>query len=326
MNYRTLHNYGIQPFPTSPSKSSKSIQPPAKRARISEAKKAEKSSGASQAITLVDEEEEDILEDSVQVGKKSNAAGKRKWWWKFFSTTTLTTTWESGRGNKKKVLKDENYDCLLCTKFFRKASVLKGSTSALSSHIEVAHKRTEEGVDNSAVKQEGAMDQFVKGPKEIPPFEEALLSWIIDTNQPFTCTEKETFTDLMKAAGYSGIIKKGDTIKERIMDRLAATEFHLYNLFARTCSTCAISLDGWTSENSLSIFAIIATWADEDMKIYQAVIEFGEIEGSHSGQNLAMILYKAGKKLNINHKILSITGDNASNNDTCARHFHDLLS
>jgi hypothetical protein len=37
-------------------------------------------------------------------------------------------------------------------------------------------------------------------------------------------------------------------------------------------------------------------------------------------------VYKRGKKLKILHKIISITRDNASNNDTCARHLYKMLS
>jgi len=41
---------------------------------------------------------------------------------------------------------------------------------------------------------------------------------------------------------------------------------------------------------------------------------------------LAYYVYKRCKKLGILHKIISLTGDNASNNDTAARHLHKKLS
>jgi hypothetical protein len=66
-------------------------------------------------------------------------------------------------------------------------------------------------------------------------------------------------------------------------------------------------------------------WAGPDMKIYQACLDFIEIKGAHSGRNLAQIVYKRGKKLGILHKIISLTGDNAKNNDTCARHLHKMI-
>jgi hypothetical protein len=67
-------------------------------------------------------------------------------------------------------------------------------------------------------------------------------------------------------------------------------------------------------------------WAGPDMTIYQACLDFVEINEAHSGKNLAKIVYNRAKELNILGKIISLTGDNAGNNDTCARHLHKLLS
>jgi hypothetical protein len=74
------------------------------------------------------------------------------------------------------------------------------------------------------------------------------------------------------------------------------------------------------------MLAINSTWASLDMKIYKACLNFIKIQGTHLGKNLAQLVYKRGKKLKILHKIISITRDNASNNDTCARHLYKILS
>ena len=93
-----------------------------------------------------------------------------------------------------------------------------------------------------------------------------------------------------------------------------------------TCVTIAISFDGWSSQNDISILDMNGHWADENMKIYHACLDFVEIPGTHSGKNLANLVYKRAKQLGILHKIITITGDNAKNNDTCARHSHSILS
>jgi hypothetical protein len=62
------------------------------------------------------------------------------------------------------------------------------------------------------------------------------------------------------------------------------------------------------------------------MVVYKACFDFIEIKGTYLGENLAYYVYKRYKKLGILHKILTITGDNASNNDTTARHLHKKLS
>ena len=73
------------------------------------------------------------------------------------------------------------------------------------------------------------------------------------------------------------------------------------------------------------MFAMNGKWAGPDMKIYQACLDFIEIKGNYSGKNLAKLVFNRGKKLNVLHKIISLTGDNASNNDTCARHLHKMM-
>jgi hypothetical protein len=47
---------------------------------------------------------------------------------------------------------------------------------------------------------------------EIPPFKEALVNWIIETCQPFTITETESYKVIIKAAGYYNNIIKADTL------------------------------------------------------------------------------------------------------------------
>jgi hypothetical protein len=74
------------------------------------------------------------------------------------------------------------------------------------------------------------------------------------------------------------------------------------------------------------MLAINGSWAGPNMKVYKACLNFIEIEGSYSGENLVYYIYKRYKKLGILHKILTLTGDNASNNNTAARYLYKKLS
>jgi hypothetical protein len=93
----------------------------------------------------------------------------------------------------------------------------------------------------------------------------------------------------------------------------------------QTCTTLAISFDGWTSTNNLSIFAINGKWAGPDIKIYQVCLDFIKIKGNHSGKNLAKIVFKRGKQFNVLYKIISLTGDNTSNNNTCICYLYKIM-
>jgi hypothetical protein len=75
-------------------------------------------------------------------------------------------------------------------------------------------------------------------------------------------------------------------------------------------------LDGWTSSNDISFLAVIGHWLTEDFVYKEVVLEFKEIEGSKSGENMGRIVLDLLYELDIECKLISITGDNASNNET----------
>ena len=52
-----------------------------------------------------------------------------------------------------------------------------------------------------------------------------------------------------------------------------------------------ISFDLWTSPNCLEILSVIAHFIDKTGKCRMAVLAFREVEGEHSGENMADILH-----------------------------------
>jgi hypothetical protein len=75
-------------------------------------------------------------------------------------------------------------------------------------------------------------------------------------------------------------------------------------------------LDVWISEHQLSILGVIGYWITLDFEKREELLEFTEIYGSHSGENLAETLLVMLKELEIVLKLLTITADNAGNNGT----------
>jgi len=130
---------------------------------------------------------------------------------------------------------------------------------------------------------------------------------------------------MIRSVGYTRKIVKGDVIVDRVAQKLIVSERDLLSLLECTCTIVVILFDGWTSTNNLSMFAMNGKWAGPDMKIYQACFDFIKIKGAYSGKNLAKIVFSRGKKLGILYKIISLTRDNAKNNDTCARYLYRMM-
>jgi hypothetical protein len=123
----------------------------------------------------------------------------------------------------------------------------------------------------------------------------------------FAVTESWWFKRMIRAGGVTDQIPGGDTAKNKIKNRMKDVEQDIDQSLAITASTVAVSLDGWTSQNSFPMIAVNATWLDDHFKQHQACIEFIEIDSSHSGENLASIVYSTLKKFNICQKLLTIT-------------------
>ena len=93
--------------------------------------------------------------------------------------------------------------------------------------------------------------------------------------------------------------------KERIRLRLHSS-----------CSKIHVSLDIWTSPNTIPILAIIAHYISEDNKLESSLLALKEIEDSHKGDNIAPIIEAELAEWGIISKLGYLQMDNASNNDT----------
>jgi hypothetical protein len=96
---------------------------------------------------------------------------------------------------------------------------------------------------------------------------------------------------------------------------------------AATCKTIALSLDIWTSKNHLPILYIIGHWVTEEFEYREKVLlEFTELRGAHSGENLAVAVRTTLRELDLEYKLTAITGDNASNNEVMASELFNTLN
>lgn len=70
---------------------------------------------------------------------------------------------------------------------------------------------------------------------------------------------------------------------------------------------------------------IIGHWISPEFEKRDELLEFAEINGPHSGENLAEVVLKMLDELDIAPKLLTITGDNAGNNGTLCDSLHGQL-
>jgi hypothetical protein len=76
------------------------------------------------------------------------------------------------------------------------------------------------------------------------------------------------------------------------------------------------TVDLWTSPNSLAIIGVIAHYIAENGELQQSVLALREIDGRHTGTNMADCIMEVINEYGIASKVGYFVMDNADNNDT----------
>jgi hypothetical protein len=88
----------------------------------------------------------------------------------------------------------------------------------------------------------------------------------------------------------------------------------------------SIALDCWTSPFNQAFMAISCYFIDDDWHYQEVLLGFEPLHGRHSGANLSTVLLAILEKHNILDRILAVTTDNASNNNTLVSELQKSLS
>jgi len=214
-------------------------------------------------------------------------------------------------------MNDRLISCKRCM-WSTKDSVRHNTTSNMIRHLLVGHKISLDSSSNhstpfpsvSSVSQEQNKDAM-------KTFEKNLIRWIVAEDMAFSCIESPFFQQMISGIpGISMLFTSRNTLTSQISVEFELDRVQLVEELAISSQTIALSLDGWTSNNNVSILAVIGYWLTEDFVYNEAVLEFAEIEGSKTGENMGGMVLDLLKELDIESKLLSITADNVFNNET----------
>ena len=115
------------------------------------------------------------------------------------------------------------------------------------------------------------------------------------------------------------------TLRQWLIDDFNLQPAQLKEESRVNCKTIALSLDVWTSKNHLPILGVIGHRVTEDFDYQERVLEFSELLGPHSGEILATAVEEMLIELDLEPKLITISGDNASNNERMVSQlFQDL--
>ena len=231
------------------------------------------------------------------------------WTLQHFWVTVLDTRWSRKGGPPR------NGRLLICKRcsWSSTDSARHGSTSNLLTHLQSRHRINAGSVAPLADSAVPTLDRFVRPQVDA---EQALIQWVVQTRQPFIVVEHPAFKAIFQAVKADLPIKSADTLYNRVENKFVHGRDHLKQELGANCQTIALSLDVWTSEHQLAILGVIGHWITPAFDKREELLEFIEIQGPHSGENLAEIVLTMLDELVIASKLVTITGDNAGNNAT----------
>lgn len=136
-------------------------------------------------------------------------------------------------------------------------------------------------------------------------------------NQPFSTAQQKPFKELLNTLNPDAKIVSDKTIRADLLKEYEKKFNDLKHEIIEIPGKISITLDGWTSKNFLAFVAIRGHWLDKDWNYQSKLFDFAYVEGDHSGLNHSRILTDCLIRLGIPYsKILAITLDNATSNDT----------
>jgi len=122
------------------------------------------------------------------------------------------------------------------------------------------------------------------------------------------------FNILMKwmNSNYESIGRK--TIKNKCM-KVYESEKEQLRKSLREAESISLTTDLWTSNQNVQYMCLVAHYIDSDWVLQCCVLNFLEVDPPHTGLVIAHVVFECLVEWKIEDKIMSITLDNASNND-----------
>lgn len=87
----------------------------------------------------------------------------------------------------------------------------------------------------------------------------------------------------------------------------------------------SLALDCWTSPFRQAFMAVTGYFLTYDWEYQEVLLGFEPLSGTHSGMNLSEVLMNLLQEHKVTDRVLAITTDNASSNNTLLAHTNDAI-
>ncbi|OBZ65066.1 putative AC transposase [Grifola frondosa] len=138
-----------------------------------------------------------------------------------------------------------------------------------------------------------------------------VCEWIAACDEPFDAVERPEWIKMVRYASRRGDQLKtpsADTVKNHVMTMADDVVASIKSLIRDLDAKVSLALDCWTSSNKWAFLCIVMSFVTEDWELEETVIDFHEVQGEHSGENLAELVWQTIETYGLKEKLLKTVG------------------
>ena len=105
-----------------------------------------------------------------------------------------------------------------------------------------------------------------------------------------TIVEEPSFIELVHSLYLNAELFSADTIKRKIMELYNGNISQIQKFLQETPGKLSFTMDIWISPSAKAFLAITTHYIDKNWKLQNILVDFIQIFGSHSGENIKMHL------------------------------------
>jgi hypothetical protein len=202
--------------------------------------------------------------------------------------------------------------CRYCPKQYL---INNGGTRNLSRHIENVHPEHDRGhelVDLTA----GVSESSHTPPYSHATFREGLVRLIITGDLPFRLVDSPALRWLFRHLNPRVKVPSANTIRSDIDQHFKKEKARVCGVLRNVPGRLSFTVDAWVSPNAHAFLGITVHWVDAEWQLRHMLLDIPAIDGPHDGGNLCRTFVEACHGFRVMSKLLAVTSDNASNNDT----------
>ena len=145
---------------------------------------------------------------------------------------------------------------------------------------------------------------------------EALVHWIVTRDQPFSEVDDPSFRKVLRMLRPDAQVPSSDTARRDIVKRFGDEKRRARAVLQAAPGRLSFAVDAWTSPSMQAFLGITVHWIDAEWRLRGVLLDIPPLSGRHTGENLCTTFVGACHGFGVLPKLLAITTDSASNNDT----------